>query len=120
VLERLQLQSDMSEAPIESVVRRLVEEHFGLEPLLERIVWFRDGNGAAAEIRLIEVSTQTLATGRVDVFAFGPTPDTPYLLRIAEVTPAEWDQVRRRQISLPDDWTLDNMCAFERQGADGR
>lgn len=76
---------------ISDAVRALADEHFEIEPDLERVVWFRsDGE---REIRLLEINRNTVATGRVEVFRFAPSRDTPYPVHIADrvyIAPTSW------------------------------
>ena len=76
-----------NEQQIEKVVRQLVQSHFEIEPSIDEIVWFRDGE--EQEIRLIEINRDTLPTRSVEVFSFAPTQDVPFPVRIADITPQE-------------------------------
>jgi len=100
---------------LDSVVKDLVQEHFRLEPDLKLVVWLR--KGPKDEIRLLEVNDHTPATGSVDVFYFSPSKDTPYPVRIAEVTLEEWARVKSGEIALPETWTLEKAKYFESQGS---
>lgn len=95
---------------LEKLVADLVQEHFELEPDLERIIWLK--KGPASEIRLLEVNRNTAATGLVEVFGFAPSVDVPYPLRIAEITPEEWKRVQNGNISLPESWSLEEAEVF--------
>ena len=98
---------------LEQLVASLVQEHFELEEDLEQIIWLK--KGPASEIRLLEVNRNTAATGMVEVFGFAPSVDIPYPLRIAEITPEEWERVQNDEISLPESWSLDNAEIFTRE-----
>lgn len=102
------------EGQIEKVVSQLVRSHFEIEEAIDQIVWLRDGD--EQEICLIEVNCNTLPTGSVEVFYFAPSPDVPFPVRIADVTPQEWEQVQNGQIPLPLDWTLARAKVFQRSG----
>jgi hypothetical protein len=97
---------------IEKVVRRLVQSHFEIEPNIDEIVWFRDGENQ--EIHLIEINRDTLPTGNVEVFSFAPTQDVPFPVRIADITPQEWKQAQSGNIPLPPGWTLRQIQIFHR------
>ncbi|MBC8230081.1 hypothetical protein H8E77_11090 [bacterium] len=97
---------------IEKIVRQLVQSHFEIEPNIDEIVWFRDG--VEQEIRLIEINRDTLPTGSVEVFSFAPIQDVPFPVRIADITPQEWKQVRSGDIPLPLGWTLRQIQIFQR------
>lgn len=98
---------------IEKLAADLAQEHFELEDDLEQIIWLK--KGPAREIRLLEVNRNTAATGMVEVFGFAPSADVPYPLRIAEITPDEWERVQNGEISLPDDWSLEEAEIFTRE-----
>ncbi len=98
---------------LEKLVATLVQEHFDLETDLERIVWLK--KGPASEIRLLEINRNTASTGMVEAFGFAPSTDVPYPLRIAEITPHEWERVQNGEISLPESWSLEDAEIFTRE-----
>lgn len=102
------------DSQIEQVVSHLVRSHFEIEDAIDQIVWLR--NGDEQEIHLIEVNRNTFPTGSVEVFYFAPSPDVPFPVRVADVTPQEWEQVQNGQIHLPGDWTLERASIFQRLG----
>jgi hypothetical protein len=97
---------------LESVVEKLVHEYFEQEEKLEKIVWIKSDK---PEIRLIEVNSQTITTGDVQSFYFPPSDEIPYALKLAEVTPDEWQRVLRNEIPLPVGWSLENHKVFTRE-----
>ncbi|MFQ5632640.1 MAG: hypothetical protein ACE5I1_28055 [bacterium] len=97
----------------EKLVAELVQKHFELESDLEQIIWLR--KVSANEIRLLEVNCNTAATGMVEAFGFAPSVDVPFPLRIAEITPEEWQRVQNGKIPLPESWSLDNAEIFNRE-----
>lgn len=100
---------------IEKLVAILAQEHFELEEDLEQIIWLK--KETASEIRLLEVNRNTAATGMVEVFGFAPSEDVPYPLRIAEITPEEWERVQSGEIALPECWSLEDAEIFSREQA---
>jgi hypothetical protein len=99
----------------EEVIRSLVSHHFRVEAGLEQILVIP---GEAAEpIKLLEVNANTFPSGTVDVFAFSPTQDVPFVTEIAEVTPEEFERLKRRDLSLPAGWTLVGATAVHRPAA---
>ena len=101
-----------NERQVEEVVRQLVQSHFGIEESIDEIVWLRDGGDK--EIRLIEINRNTLPIGSVLPFYFAPSEDVPFPIRIADVTPQEWNQVQSGDIPLPPGWTLQKIRIFHR------
>ena len=97
---------------IESVVGKLVQEHFELDESLEKVIWFK--SGSKPEIHLLEINPATPSTGDVLSFYFPPSDEIPYALFLAEVTPEEWQKVLRNDIPLPEEWRLENHKIFSR------
>lgn len=97
---------------LEGVVHQLVQAHFEVEEGLDEIIWLRDGEDK--EICLIEINRNTLPTGSVEVFYFAPSENVPFPVRIADITPQEWEQVRSGNIPLPPGWTLRQIQIFRR------
>lgn len=98
---------------VEGIVRQLVRSHFEIEEDIEQIVWVRDRE--EKEIRLIGINRNTLPTGSVEAFYFAPSQDVPLPVRIADVTPQEWEQVQSGNIPLPPGWTLRQIQVFRRE-----
>ena len=103
----------------EDVARALVGAHFEIEPGLERVLVIRstDWDDPSTPIKLLEINVNTLATGSVEAYAFSPTADTPYPTRIAEITPAEYEQLQQNKLLLPRDWPLENALHLTRPKA---
>jgi len=97
---------------LESVVEKLAHEYFEVEETLEKIIWIKSPK---SEIRLLEINAQTIATGDVQSFYFPPSDEIPYALKIAEITPKEWQKVLRNEIPLPTGWSLENHQVLSRE-----
>lgn len=92
----------------EKMVSVLVDEHFAGEASLRIIVWLR-GNEPQDEIRLLHVDECTIPSpDEVQSFRFASTTDVPYAVRLAQVTPDEWDRIRSKHLNLPRGWILDS------------
>jgi hypothetical protein len=85
--------------------------HFGVEPDLRQVIRIvADNDDAAGEpIKLLEVNAATVATGSVEAYAFAGSASVPFSTVIAEVTPEEFDRIRRNEIQLPKGWSLDRV-----------
>jgi len=104
---------NMATSPqIDEIVSQLVQSHFETETTIDEIVWLR--NGDDKEIRLIEINRETLPSRSVEAFYFAPSKEVPLPVRIADVTPGEWQEVQSGSIPLPVGWTLGNMQVFRR------
>ncbi len=103
----------------DEAAEELANWHFGVEPFLERVVRILgDNEDAPGEpIKLLEVNGATVATGSVEVFAFAPSKSVPFPITIAEVTPEEFERIRRAELPLPRGWSLENSKDFLRPRA---
>lgn len=97
----------------ESIVEKLIHDHFELDESLEKVIWVN--SETAPEIRLIQITADTLPTGDVLSFYFPPSKEIPYPLLIAQVTPKEWQKVLQDEIPLPEAWSLENHKVFARE-----
>jgi len=97
---------------IENAIAKMIQEHFDLDENLEQVIWVK--SATTPEIRLIQIVADTLPTGDVQSFYFGPSDDIPCPLLIAQITPQEWQKVLQNEIPLPDDWSLENYKVFSR------
>lgn len=95
----------------QAVAQRLAEAHYEIEPGIELIVQLlaspeREADPTEA-IKLIEVNQDTTSDGIRPVF-FGahPAKGVYYPSTIVEVTPEEFEEIRRDQSRLPNGWSL--------------
>lgn len=88
----------------------LIAWHFQIEPdLLEVYRIVSDNEGAPEEpIKLLEINAATPASGTVDAFSFAPSAEHPYRTVVAEITPEEFERLKRNEIKLPAGWSLTN------------
>jgi len=98
---------------IVSAAEDLIQEHFELEPNLEKVIWINSDK--TTEIRLLEINSDTIATGMVQSFYFAPSRKIPYAMKMAEITPEEWQKILRNEIPLPEGWTLENYKIYSRE-----
>lgn len=108
----------MPAPPKDQVARELAESHFLVEPSLKCVYWIVSENeGENEPIKLLEVNADTVATGSVEVFTFAPTKDVPYATAIAEVTPEEFERLKKNELKLPRGWSLAKAQLFEPKAA---
>ena len=89
---------------ITDYVNDLAAEHFGVDPGIDLIVWFRPAKpDESQEIRLLEVNRDALK-GDLFPVAFRASDDLPFRLVIAELHPDEWRRVKDGTLPLPEDW----------------
>ena len=101
----------------DGAVQELVQWHFQVDPKTSEIYRFVADNEDETDvpIKLLEVNDMTLETGRVDAFGFGPAVDFPYSSVVAQVTTRELDRIRKREMLLPDGWSLDSAQVFQNE-----
>lgn len=91
--------------------RRLAAVHFDLEDGITQIFRLVVAGEAEARpdepIKLLEVNQNTIAAGIMPL-QFAPAPDAGFHAPsiIVEVTPQEFDQLRRSELSLPAGWSI--------------
>ncbi len=103
----------------DEAARELADWHFGVEPDLKRVIRIvtDDEDSVGEPIKLLEVNEGTVATGSVEAFAFAPSTSVPFPVVIAEVTPEEYERIERKEIALPEGWSLSKAQLFERPRA---
>ena len=103
----------------DETAQELAALHFGVEPELARVVRIMAENEdePGEPIKLLEVNAATVATGSVEPFAFGPSAAIPFPTTIAEVTPEEFERIKRNELPLPLRWSLAKSQLFERPRA---
>lgn len=107
----------------EEEARELAWKHYAVEEGLKDIFLLQESAGAAAvrngqvvqteetcageTIRLLEVNENTIPSGIAPI-QFGPAPASGihFPSVIVEVTPAEFEQIKAKQLSLPEGWEL--------------
>ncbi len=85
-------------------------KHLAIDPEI-REVHYLPTNAASREVRLLEVNARLAlpnSLGPVEPVDFMPDIDgLDFTLLVADVTPEEWEAVRRGELPLPDGWVLD-------------
>jgi hypothetical protein len=94
-----------------AVAKELARKHYQIEVGLTQV--FRLTGSAEAEvargepIKLLEVNENTVASGVMPLY-FGPAPASgiPYPSVIIEVTPDEFEKIKKQELKLPQGWTI--------------
>ncbi len=95
----------------DEVRKKLARAHYASEPAITDIftVCADPANEGLPEepIKLLEVNPNTIPTGIMPL-GFDPSPagGIPFPSVIIEVTPEEFERIRRRELDLPDGWQL--------------
>lgn len=78
-------------------------------------VYYLPGGAPEREIRLLEVNDLIEERpGPLEPTGSGSNADGPdaHTLSILDVTPGQWDRIRRKELSLPPGWTLDGAVHY--------
>jgi hypothetical protein len=94
----------------EEAAKRLAQRHYDLEPAITEIRTITsgtNGSGLPEPIKLLEVNANTIASGIMPLrFDAVPASGIPFSSVIVEVTPDEYEQIKRNELMLPDGWSL--------------
>lgn len=98
----------------DEAAQELIDWHYTIDPRMTQAIRLLSANedDPREPLKFLEVSPDTIASGSVMTFTFGPAGDIPYNTRIATITPEEMEQVRRGEISLPEGWSLENSVEY--------
>jgi len=95
----------------EKAARKLAEKHYLLEPAITEIRTIRSpaANEAKATepIKLLEVNEETVSSGIMPLgFDAAPASGMRYPSVIIEVTPDEYESIKKDELKLPNGWFL--------------
>ena len=100
----------------EAVAQRLAEAHYAIEPGIELVIQLLASPDREADpkepIKLLEVNADTTTDGIIPLF-FGAHAASGIIFPsvIVEVTPDEYEQIRRDPARLPNGWRLGHEFA---------
>ena len=94
----------------EEVARKLADIHYEVEAGMREIIRYTGTSDAEANstepIKLLEVNENTVPSGILPL-GFGPLPGSGihYPSVIVEVTPEEYERIKRHELKLPAGWS---------------
>ena len=92
----------------DDVAMNLAQSHVSSEPGIRhvyRLIGLNEDDDDEP-VKLLEVNENTVERG-VEPILFGPHPTTGnFALVVVDLTPREFDQLRRGELVLPDGWRL--------------
>jgi len=99
-----------------SMARWYAKEHLKTDPGIVA-VYYLPTNAGEREIRLIEVNKligdrNDDALEPID-FGVDTGMETAHKLFVLDVTPEQWERIRRQELPLPGNWTLDGAIHNE-------
>ena len=101
----------------EEAAKLLAQKHYLFEPAITEIRTLTSGaiSGASEPIKLLEVNANTVPSGIMPLrFDAAPTSGIPFPSVIIEVTPDEYEQIKKNELKLPYDWALGPVLARPR------
>jgi len=100
----------------DSMARWYAQEHLKTDPGIVA-VYYRPTNAGDREIRLVEVNNligdrNDNALEPID-FGVDTGMETAHKLFVLDVTPQQWERIRRHKLSLPRNWSLASAVGYE-------
>lgn len=100
----------------DETVRWYADRHLKTDPGI-RAVYYLPAGAPEAEIRFVEIN-ELMAVRESDPLEpidFGVDIEgSEHKLLVVDVTPTQWDRIRRGELSLPTGWSLDQALQFSR------
>jgi len=101
----------------EEMVRWYATRHLNTDPGI-RTVYYLPVGAPEREIRFLEINDLIVVRelDPLEPLDFGVDVDgaEPHALLVVDVTPDQWERIRRGELSLPGGWSLDGAVAFSR------
>jgi hypothetical protein len=93
----------------DDAARILARRHYEIEPGISRVIRLMGANERDPKepIKLLEVNRNTIPAGIVPLH-FGPH-GIRFATVIVEITPREFEEVRKGFLRLPEGWTMDRQ-----------
>lgn len=96
----------MNRPDLETSAESLAQIHYRVEPGMICIHEIESDDGKD-EIKLLEVNTNTFSAGIMPLrFDAVPTSGIHFPSVIVEVSPAEYEQIKRQELKLPEGWKM--------------
>ncbi len=99
----------------DALARWYAERHLKTDSGVEEIHYLPK-NSAPREIRFLEVNKLIAESTVLEPIDFGVDRGGAegHLLFVLDVTPGQWEAIKKRQLALPAGWTLDGSKTFRR------
>src|SRR5205085_7599107 len=91
------------------LARWYAKQHRKIDPGVQAIYYLPAG-AAEREIRLLEVNDLIAERNVLEPFELGVEmgQDSEHRVSVLDVTPRQWDRIKRSTLALPDGWTLED------------
>jgi hypothetical protein len=104
--------------------KELAKKHYQVEPGLTKVIRFSDSAHVefhpTEPIKLLEVNENTVASGVLPL-RFGPAPASGITFPsiIVEVTPEEYEKIKKKELALPQGWGTEDVLPKPPDAAGG-
>src|SRR4051794_6525256 len=99
------------------LARRYASRHLKTDPGT-RTVYYLPTGAPEREIRLLEINDLIVGQDQypLEPIDFGVENGGPpkQTLMVLDVTPAQWERISRRELALPEGWSLEGAVPFAR------
>lgn len=98
-------------------IQALVDHWFQTDDQLQAVYHFEipDSTDAHVTVLLLQVTEATpTSPDQVVTYGFAPSRDFQFPLALAQVTPAEWDDIKSGKLALPEGWRIDRVQEVKR------
>lgn len=101
----------------DDLARWYATQHLRTDPGIREVHYLKHSS-PDREIRLLEVNDMMVqqADEALEPLDFGVDTDSPtaHKLLVMDVTPAQWERIKRQELPLPQGWTLDGATTLPR------
>lgn len=102
----------------DSMARWYAKRHLKTDPGI-LTVYYLPAGAPAQEIRLVEINEMIADRNEAPLepidFGVDIGGVNGHTLMVLDVTPNQWEKIRRDELELPDGWSLNNAIAFPRK-----
>jgi hypothetical protein len=101
----------------DAMAKWYAKQHLLTDPGIQKVYYLQKG-APDREIRFIEIN-ELIAEMNDDAlepidFGVDMGAESEHKLFVLDVTPTQWDAIRRGALALPSGWTLQEATAFEK------
>ncbi len=85
------------------------------------VVYYLPKGAPQREIRLLEVNNLIVArdAAPLEALDLGVDIDGKLTLLVLDVTPAQWERIRKKELRLPKGWSMDDAVEIRRSSREG-
>jgi len=100
----------------DSLAAFYAHQHLKTDLAVKKVVYLPQ-NSPEREIRFIEINDLMSERGPRDLvpidFGIDMGQSSFHSLLVVDVTPEEWDAIEKKELAIPDEWSLEEMREFK-------